>query len=344
MPNETGLEIETRNGLVVVTLDRPSALNALTNEMVLAFSNHLKTWATDPSIRAVLIKGAGEKAFCAGGDIRQLYDAKALGPVPTDFFYNEYGMNSLIHHFPKPYISILNGITMGGGVGISAPGHYRVATDRTLWAMPETAIGLFPDVGGSYFLPRLKGKLGLYLGLTGARLRAADTIYAGIATHYVPIVSLDELIQDLSDEIDVDAVINRFDKAVGEAPLRACRDQIDRLFSGDSVGAILTNLAADDGDWATKVAHNLQNMSPTSLKLSYAAYKYGAALEFDDVLKMEFRVVSHLMENNDFFEGVRALLIDRDNAPKWSPSTVAQVADSTVERYFSSLNSRELIL
>ncbi len=334
MSDEPELIVDIKGGIALVTLNRPHAFNALTLDMVRAVAAHLHSWATDPDIRAVVVQGAGEKAFCAGGDIRKLYEARALGPVPTDFFYEEYVMNSRIHHFPKPYISLLDGITMGGGVGISAHGRYRVATERTLWAMPETAIGLFPDVGGSYLLPRLAGKLGLYLGLTGTRLRAAEVMACGLATHFVPHERLDALVAALISGEDVEAVLNRFRADAGVSALADLSVGIDRLFSAPTLERLLADLAAEGGALAQTTLITLRKMSPTSLKLTLAAYQRGMVLSFDEVMQMEFRVVSRLMQGDDFFEGVRAALIDRDQAPKWQPWP----CDAVIDAYFAPLD------
>lgn len=334
MSEDSELSVEIKGGIALVTLNRPKAFNALTLEMVRDFGERLRQWATDPAISGVVVRGAGEKAFCAGGDIRKLYDARADGPVPTDFFFEEYVMNHRIHHFPKPYISLMDGVTMGGGVGISAHGRYRVATERTLWAMPETAIGLFPDVGGSYILPRLPGKLGLYLGLTGTRLRAAELMEAGLATHFVPHERLDQVVAALIAGEAVVAVLNRFSADAGISTLTDQHTDIDRLFSASALEEIEADLAADRGEWAQATLTTLRKMSPTSLKLTLAANRRGADLSFDEVMRMEFRVVSRLMQGEDFFEGVRAVLIDRDHAPRWQETP----ADAAIEACFAPLH------
>ena len=343
MSEDQDLLLTLEGGIALITLNRQKALNALTSAMVVQLSSWLHAFATDPVIRAVVIMGAGEKAFCAGGDIRQLYDSREMGPVSTRFFRDEYVLNSQIHHFPKPYIAVLNGITMGGGVGVSAHGSYRIATERTLWAMPETAIGLFPDVGGSYILPRLRGRLGLYLGLTGHRLRAADLCAVGLATHYMPGTSSQDFIDDLTSGCEVDQALTCHTVVAESSEFFSQTALIDKLFSAPTVDLILKDLEAEASPWASATRDGLLTKSPTSLRLTQEAARRGAQLTFKEAMRMEFRIVSHLMQGRDFFEGVRALLVDRDNAPLWSPSDLSLVSDAAIDAYFAPLE-QELIL
>jgi enoyl-CoA hydratase len=320
-------------------LNRPAALNALTLDMIRAIAPCLAAWAADPGVATVAITGAGEKAFCAGGDVRGLYEAKsrdAEAPILRDFFWNEYRLNRQIHRYAKPYVAILDGITMGGGVGLSVNGRVRVATDKTLFAMPETAIGLFPDVGGSHFLPQAPGALGAYLALTGHRLKAADMIHCGFATHYVPSAEVPALLAALAAE-PAEAALRLACQGArdpGPAPLAADRDAIDRCFGHATVEAILAALAAEGTQWAAKTRAGLERMSPTAMKVTLRELQRGRGLAFEDCMRMEFRLSQACMHGHEFFEGVRALLVDKDNAPRWQPATLAEVDEALVERHF----------
>lgn len=343
-----------RNGrLGLVCLNRPRALNALTESMCLALHRALVDWRADPDISAVLIEGAGEKAFCAGGDVVKVARAAQAGEDGwRGFFIEEYRMNAAIARFPKPYIAFLDGVTMGGGVGISVHGDFRIATERTLFAMPETALGLIPDVGGSYFLPRLPGATGCYLGLTGYRARAADCLLLGIATHFIPSDRLGEAKAALAgsdgnalDHQGVASVLQSFTGDPGEAPLAARRAQIDLHFGQPTLDDILASLAADKDAWAQETLAALMAMSPASLALSFETMRRGAGLGLEDCLRMEFRVVSRIVrEDHDFHEGVRAILIDKDRNPKWSPARLAEIDAGFIVHHFESLGEDELVL
>ncbi len=329
--------------LALITLNRPKALNALTLEMMTALDPRLDAWEADPSVAAVVIRGAGERAFCAGGDIRALYDSRAEGnrAYRADFYREEYTQNRRIFRFKKPYLALVDGIAMGGGVGLSVHGSHRVATERTLFAMPETGIGLFPDVGASYFLPRLPGALGTYLGLTGARLKTADCLYAGIATHYVPGAKLPALVEALAAAdlrrgmAAVDALLASFAEGAGPAALAEHRAAIDRCFAGDSVEAIVAALEREGSAFAKETLAVLASKSPSSLKLTHAALRRGKALDFEAVMIMEYRICQYCMDGHDFFEGVRAVIIEKHGAPKWEPPTLAAVRAAEIERAFA---------
>lgn len=337
----------------VVTLNNEKALNALGWDMVKAMRAQLINWAGDKSVKAVLVKGAGDRAFCAGGDIRWLHDAAKKDPAhASEFFREEYRNNSLIYHYPKPYVALIDGVVMGGGVGISVHGDFRVAGDATLFAMPETGIGLFPDVGGGHFMPRLHDGLGLYYALTGARAKAADCMAAGIATHYAPADKIGELEGALLKTLlgdqahaDIETVLDIYAGDPGHAGINDLRGDVARLFQGrETLDALIMALDLDGGEFAQATLKTLSRMSPTSMRLTFEQMQRGHELDFDDVMKMEFRMVRRVMEGHDFFEGVRAQIIDKDRNPKWSPATLADVDELDVARYFAPLKNAELIL
>jgi enoyl-CoA hydratase len=340
-----------RGDLMVVTLNRPKALNALTLGMCRALDEGLRAWQADPGIGAVLIKGEGDRAFCAGGDIRWLHDVLATrgDAAACEFYAVEYPMNARLHHFTKPYIALLDGITMGGGVGISVHGAHRVVTERTMFAMPETGIGLFPDVGATYMLPRLPGALGCYLGLTGARLGAADCLYAGIGTAHVAANQLDALEDALAKThlrgdpfAAVDAVLGRFQSDPGVAPLAALRGRLDACFGQKCLSAVLAALDGEISDWGADRARELASKSPTSLAVTFRQLCGGATLDFDSAMRLEYRLVHRFMAGHDFREGVRALLIDKDRRPSWRPDRLGDVTDAMVDSYFAPLPDGDL--
>jgi enoyl-CoA hydratase len=348
-------------GLATLTINRPQALNALTLENYRRFAPALAVWAEDPSVHAVVVRGAGGRAFCAGGDVRAVYEAgRGISGDPdltAVFFREEYQLIRQIHRFPKPYIAIIDGITMGGGAGISVNGAYRVATERTLFAMPETAIGLFPDVGATRFLNRCPGQIGRYLGLTGARLRAADAFYCGFATHVVAQERVEALVAALAGTAwardgrseQVAALLAEFVGDPGPPPLAALRPAIDRCFAGDSVEAILDRFAAEaaaggaDASWAAETRAGLLTKSPTSLKVTLPQLMVGRDYDLEQALALEYRLTQHFMAAHDFYEGVRAVLIDKDQTPRWRPPTLAEIDDETIEAYFAPLGDRELV-
>jgi len=324
------IEFSIAGPLGQVLLNRPAALNALTHEMCQALDAQLKTWASDAAVQAVVIRGAGEKAFCAGGDVRRLYDeGTAGGDYPRRFYRDEYRLNRRIKTFPKPYIAILDGIVMGGGVGVSFHGSHRVVSEHVMFAMPETGIGLFPDVGGSYFLPRCPGQVGMYLGLGGARLKAADCLHAGLATAHVPRARLNDLVAALAGGEAPQTAIGRLATDPGPAPLAEKRAEIDRVF-----GAIGVEAIAAHWDLAAK--------SPTALKLAFRQIRTGATLDFDACMRQEWRMVNGVIKGADFYEGVRAVVIDKDQKPKWRPATLAEVDDKVIDRHFAPRPGDEL--
>ncbi|KAF5903386.1 3-hydroxyisobutyryl-CoA hydrolase, mitochondrial, partial [Clarias magur] len=301
----------------VITLNRPKALNALNLSMIRLIYPQLKKWEKDSQTDLVIIKGAGDKAFCAGGDVRAIAEAgKVGGSLVEDLFREEYILNHAIGMYRKPYVALIDGITMGGGVGLSVHGRFRVATEKTLFAMPETAIGLFPDVGGGYFLPRLQGKLGLFLALTGFRLKGRDVQRSGVATHFVQSEKITDLEKDLvslksPSAGDVAAVLDSYQEQStldAETPfvLQQHTEAIDRLFEGRSVEEILEKLQKDQSTFAQKQVEILSKMSPTSLKLTFRQLQAGASLSLQEVLVMEYRLSQACMRGHDFYEGVRA--------------------------------------
>ena len=352
MSETDDVQFQKEGGTGFITLNRPKALNALTLDMIRAIMPQLQDWRDDPTIKAVVIVGAGDRAFCAGGDVRAVYEAgRNGGSLTAEFFRDEYRLNRMIHVFPKPYVALIDGITMGGGVGLSVHGSHRVATEKTMLAMPETGIGLFPDVGGTYFLPRLPGELGLFLALSGWRLGAADALYCGLATDFVKSEDIPDLLEafataswagDSDAERVVDEIIEGMQSDSETASLASRRDLIDRCFAKPSVEAILDALDAEPDDWAAKVAGIIRRQSPTSLKVTFAQVRKGGAMPFDRAMVEEYRMSQAFMAGPDFYEGIRAVLIDKDQQPKWQPGDLASVTPEIVEGHFLSLGESDL--
>lgn len=330
------IHVTVKNGLGRIVLDRPAVLNAITFGMVTAIADALDAWESDPSVRAVVIEGVGDKAFCAGGDVLAVSEAgKAQTPLARDFFQAEYRLNRRIALYPKPYIAILDGIVMGGGVGVSIHGAPRITTERTLFAMPETGIGLFPDVGGSQFLSRCPGESGIYLGLTGARLKAPDLLAVGLADFHIPSDLVPEMISALEAGARPDEAARALHKDPGPAPILDHMEIIDRAFAFDAVEAIVAALEAEEGDFAAATLKQLSSKSPTMLKVGLEQLRRGRGQDLDANMRMEYRLVRRaLMPDGDFHEGVRALLIDKDKSPRWSPPDLASVTDARVASYF----------
>ena len=343
MSEEAEVLFEKRGVAGVITLNRPKALNALTLAMVRLIHPKLKEWAADESVQCVIIEGAGEKAFCAGGDIRALHDwGRAGDPSALAFWREEYRLNTYIKRYPKPFIALMDGINMGGGVGLSVHGSHRVATERLTFAMPETGIGLFPDVGGTFFLPRAPGETGMYLALTGARLKATDAIYAGIADSYVPSERLETLKDRIAGGAPLHEALKEVAEEEGPAPLAAMQDDISKHFSKGSVSEILSSLRADGGEWAVKTAETIETKSPTSTLVAFRQVREGAMLDFEECMKLEFRLINGFIKGHDFYEGVRAVVIDKDQAPKWKPAALAEMKAGDVDSYFAPLGAGEL--
>ncbi len=304
----------------------------------------LLAWRGDEAVKSVLIDHAGERGFCAGGDIRMIAESGAGDASEAKaFFRTEYQLNHLMFEYAKPITAIVDGIVMGGGVGISEPADVRIATERTTYAMPETGIGLFPDVGGGWFLPRLPGQTGVWLALTGARLKAADTVALGIHTHFMSAEGLESFRDDLfyaSGDPKPVADANASD--AGLAPLDAHREAIDRLFAFDTVEAIFAALETDRSDWALKQLDILKTKSPQSLKVSLRQIRTGATLaSFADNMAMEYGLGGRVVRTHDFQEGVRAVIVDKDNAPQWSPADLSGVSDANLDALFAPLPADE---
>ena len=327
---------ELRGHAGVITLNRPKALNALNHDMVIAMARQLSVWEIDDRVRHVVIKGAGEKAFCAGGDIRNLYDARQEGKADglSDFFMDEYRLNARIKAYPKPYVALIDGIVMGGGVGVSVHGSHRVGTSNMLFSMPEVGIGFFPDVGGTYFLPRMPKSTGIYCALSAGRLKLADALATGVLTHAIDRERLAELETTLERETDVDALLSRFAVDPGASELLGRSEKVDRIFGANSVAEILTLLDEEADDWSSKVASIIRSKSPTSVLIAFEQMRRGAELDFNGCMHLEFRIVNEILRQHDFYEGVRAIIVDKDQSPKWSPPSLEEVDSAALAAYF----------
>jgi enoyl-CoA hydratase len=338
----------------IITLNRPQALNAFTTAAVRAIRPQLAAWATDPAVTRVVVEAAGGKAFAAGGDIRTLAESLKAGrfDAAMDFWREEYLLNSEIKHYPKPYVALVDGICMGGGVGLSVHGNFRVAGDRYLFAMPEVSIGFFPDVGATYFLPRLPGKMGTYLALTAARLGPGEGIGLGVATHRIPSARFPELLNALAAGADVAGTLSELSVLPESDTLAGRAGVIGRAFAGRTVEAVLDNLdlearaEGEDAEFARAQAAAMRSKSPTSLKIALEQMHRGSTLDFAECMRTEFRIVNRIVKGHDFFEGVRAVVIDKDNTPRWNPESLHKVGDAVVAAHFRPLapDTRELPL
>jgi enoyl-CoA hydratase len=349
MSQEHEISCEIRDAAGVVILNRPKALNALSLGMVRELARALDAWEHDPQVTRVVVSATGEKAFCAGGDIRELHDLGRAGrhDEMLAFWREEYILNERIKHYPKPYISLIDGIVMGGGVGISLHGSHRVAGERYLFAMPEVGIGFFPDVGATYALPRLPGAAGIYLALTGDRVGAADALALGLATHAVPSGRMAELADALTGRAALDDILAGFTQDPGPEKLAANRATIADCFAAPDLAAIRERLArkAAEGDgFAAKTLQTLSVKSPTSVAIAFEQMRRGAGLDFTDAMRTEFRIVSRIARGHEFYEGVRAVVIDKDHAPRWQPATLDAIEPDEIARYFAPLGADELVL
>ena len=331
-------------GVGRLRLNRPKAVNALTLGMVRSMTDALVEWRDDPSVKLVIIDHLTGRGFCAGGDVVTIAkSAQGHGAAAQAFFFQEYRMNHLMYTYGKPGAVFMDGITMGGGVGISCPCKYRIATERTVFAMPETSIGLFPDVGGGRYLSRLPGRLAQYLALTGGRIDGADCLALRLATHYIPSDAVEDVKARIAEDPDaVEAILAEASVAPPPARILDLVDDIDRLFASDRLEDIIAALEADPSEWAQKQRAILRTKSPISCKVSLRLLVESPKLDsFADQMKLEFGIVHRIFRHHDFYEGVRALLIDKDNAPHWAPATPADVTEAMVDEFFKPLPARE---
>jgi enoyl-CoA hydratase len=336
---------EQRGHAGFVTLNRPEALNALNHGMVRGLARQLTEWAGDDSIRHVVVRGAGDKAFCAGGDIISLYEGRKAGATDlTGFFSDEYLLNAQIKDYPKPYIALIDGIVMGGGVGVSVHGSHRVGTENTMFAMPETGIGFFPDVGGTFFLPRMPKSTGVYCAMSAGRLKQGDAIETGVLTHTTSRDRLAELETALAEKEDVEAALAAASVAAAPSKLMEKAALIDEIFSAGSVEEIMARLDASDDPWSQKTAEGIRAKSPTSVFLAFEQMRRGKELDFNGCMRLEYRIVTRILDGHDFFEGVRALLVDKDQAPKWQPDRLEGVDKNALATYFEEPASGDLPL
>lgn len=329
----------------VVTLTRPQALNAVTHKMVKALSRALHAWQDDPAIAVVLVKAEG-RAFSAGGDIVQVYNAGRAGNPPFDFFADEYRLNALIERYRKPYVALIDGIVMGGGVGISAHGSHRVMTENAQFAMPEVGIGFFPDVGASHVLPDLGGSFGFYLGLTGNRIRYGDALWSGLATHTIKAQDQAGFIERLTEVGDPEAVLRGCFVQARRETERPALEAIARHFSHATLREVLESLerAAPDDESAAATLATIAKRSPTSLAVTFRELRAGQTLSMAECMRMEFRILNRMLAGHDFYEGIRAALIDKDGAPTWRPRSLDTVRKADVDAYFAPLGDKELVL
>ena len=344
------------NGVGVITLNRPERLNALTYNMIKSISNHLIDWEQDNDIKSVIIEGAGEKAFCAGGDVVSLRNQVLLeGGPPTElsrnFFYDEYLLNYKINKYKKPFIALIDGVTMGGGVGVSMHGSHIVTTERTMFAMPETSIGLFPDVGGGWLLANLSLGIGLWLALTGSRLRSYDLLKTGLANFYVNIENINLLKEDIiknssENKNEITKIINNYSsQPINDGVIEKNENLIKKIFEREDIEEIFTKLKTlinNGNDFAASIEKELLVKSPTSLKITMRQILEAKDMNLKDELIMEYRMVQKCQTSGDFYEGVRAMLVDKDRKPQWQPSLLSKVDDIWVNHFFESLNEKDL--
>lgn len=342
MTDDVLISVDGRSGRL--SLNRPKAIHALNLAMCEAMIDALLKWQGDDAIEAVIIDHSEGRGFCAGGDIRMLAESGAKdGTEARAFFHTEYRLNHLLFTYPKPVVAFMDGITMGGGVGISQPAKYRVATEHTRFAMPETGIGLFPDVGGGWYLPRLEGRVGVFLALTGARLDGAECLALGLATHYLPSEKLDEAKARIAAHPDrIGGILGELSVTAPPADITQLIDKINRLFASDTYEEILAALEADSGEWATKELSVLHSKSPQTCKVALRQLKEGGEMhDFAEQMRQEYAIGSRVVQMHDFIEGVRALIIDKDNSPKWDPPTPEAVTEDWIDAIFAPLPENE---
>ncbi len=327
-----------------ITLNRPATLHALTTTMCRDMAVALLAWRENPTVRLVLLDHAGERGFCAGGDIRMLAESGAGdGREARFFFFTEYRLNHLLFHYPKNIVAIMDGVTMGGGVGLSRPCRFRVATERTSFAMPETGIGLFPDVGGGWYLSRMPGHIGLWLALTGARIKAADCQLVGLATDYVEgakVPAVKAAIVEAPDRIKT--ILTEFEADAGRPPLTAHQDEIAELFAATSIEAIVGRLEGAGTEWARRQIEVMATKSPQTMKVAFRQLALGGQVKsFAKNMAMEYRIGARVVRMHDFLEGVRALIVEKDNAPRWNPPTLERVSEAMLDAIFTPMPSED---
>lgn len=327
----------------IVTLTRPNALNALTHQMVKALSSALAAWEPDPGVQVVILKADG-RAFCAGGDIMDVYKARQEGRRLAEFFADEYRLNAQIDRFRKPYVSLIDGICMGGGMGISVHGSHRVMTENAVFAMPEVGIGFFPDVGGSYVLPNLGGSFGMYLGLTGNKIGHGDALWSGVATHTVQAGYLPALVEEIAESGDPGSELREFFKAAPRKTDAAALHSIARHFSQNSLQGIVASLeqAPSDDGFAAETLATMRRRSPTSLHVTFRAIDKGSTMSMAECMKMEFRILNRMLESHDLYEGIRCALVDKGAPPRWQPEGIEDVRAGDIDVYFAPLPGGEL--
>ncbi|MEF9897487.1 MAG: enoyl-CoA hydratase/isomerase family protein [Pseudomonas sp.] len=350
MATDAPILAEVRNHIGHLTLNRPAGLNAITLEMVRSLQQQLDAWANDAQVHAVVLRGEGPKGFCAGGDIRSLYDSYKSGDsLHRDFFIEEYALDLTLHHYRKPVLALMDGFTLGGGMGLAQGADLRIVTERSRLAMPEVAIGYFPDVGGSYFLSRVPGELGTYLGVSGVQIQAADALYCGLADWYVDsskLALLDERLNTLTFSEhplkDLQGVLAKLGtQTADDAPLAKLRPAIDHFFALPDVSSIVEQLrsvtVADSHDWALKTADLLETRSPLGMAVTLQMLRRGRELSLEDCFKMELHLDQQWFDHGDLIEGVRALIIDKDRQPRWNPPTLAGLSRTRVDQFFEGL-------
>lgn len=333
----------------LITLNRPAALNALNHKMFHALDHHFAEWGEKENIKAVVIRATPGRAFCAGGDIRLAYEKKKSNdPHLVDFFKDEYAMNRRLFHFKKPYIAILNGITMGGGAGISMHGSHRVGTPRMVFAMPETGIGFFPDIGASYFLSRLPFKMGFYLGITGETISYEDCYALKLVDQVIAVDSENNLLQklvdsSLPDNETISNIIQQYSVTVPPSALMEHQNDVMRAFSKNSIEEIIKSLQSSENEWCRERAAIINKKSPISLKVTLEELTQAEHLNFDECMDMEYCIMQEFLNSHDFFEGIRAALIDKDRNPRWKPATLEEISHNDVMQFFSTSDSKEIL-
>ncbi len=325
------------DGVGVAVLNRPNVLNVIDLDLIDALYRQLKTWERDPAVRAVVVRGAGTRAFCAGGDVRAVWEHCGDDAFMDAVYRREYVLDDFINRYPKPYMALMSGIVMGGGCGISVHGRHRVVTESTVLAMPECGIGLFPDVAGSYFLSRCPDHFGMYMGLTGLRVGGADAVRLGFADHYVPTHRLDDLIMEMRRNPSVDAALMASSEVLPEPRLSAPLAAVSAIFGRGSLAELVLALEVEPAPWAQEALRAISEASPFSLALTFRTIREARAKSVRECLRTDFRIAQRLMGKGDYFEGVRARIIDKDNKPRWNPARLQDIATDEIEACFAPL-------